>query len=234
MKKTKKTDAPQEQTTGALAPVLTVACGDLVPRYADAASNPNRMEAEKYAMLLAAIRDEGFLQPILVTRLPNGKYRIEDGHHRWWAARELGLTEVSVCVKEYAGAKENPRATLLGIGMNKLRGELDLSTTVDVIREVQDILDGIELPEISALTGFTTEELELLLEDPTDPAGLLDDSGSAIDEVEREERKDSDKVYTLELKFTDKDQFKLVKRKLRKLGSGDLAHGVVVALGEDD
>lgn len=214
----------------AVAETQLVAITSLVPKYADRDSNPNRMEPERYAGLVAAMRDEGFLQPILVTPLPGGKWRIEDGHHRWWAAKELGLSHVSIAIK--ANAQSAAHATLLGIGMNRLRGELDLSTTIDVIREAQAILDGITLPEVSALTGFTLDELELLLEAP--PEIDLSESASNVDSVREEIETDGAKTYTLELVFTDREQFKLVKKRLKKLGGGDMAVGVVVAIAEDD
>ena len=36
--------------------------------------------------------------PILIKILDDGRMMIEDGHHRWWAAKQMGLTEVPVKV----------------------------------------------------------------------------------------------------------------------------------------
>lgn len=232
MKKTTKKPTGKTPVDPTEAVVLELDIGQLVPRYADAAANPNRMAPEVFASLVELIKTEGFLQPILVTRMKNGKYRIEDGHHRWWAARELGLTKVTAVVKE--SMTEDQRARLLGLGMNRLRGELDLSTAVDIIREVQAVVDNLELAEISQLSGFTSEELDLLLADSTDPGELLDSDVGTIGDIEREERSSDEKTYNLEIVFTDKDQYKLARRKLRRMGKGDLAHGVMVALGEDE
>lgn len=224
----KKKQAPVS-SAGKVATMLLVGIDTLVPKYGDQHSNPNKMDPERYSALVTAIKEEGFLQPILVTLEANGRYRIEDGHHRWWAARQLGLTEVSIVVKEEISVA---RATLLGIGMNRLRGELDLSTTVDVIREAQAVID-FTMVEISTLTGFTEDELQMLLEETT-AESILEDGAGALDEVRDDVEVEQQKTYTLELTYTDREVFKRVKRRLKKLGGGDMAHGVVVALAEDE
>lgn len=57
--------------------------------------NPKALEE-----LAASIRAKGVLQPILVRKLPEGGYRIIAGERRWRAARQAGLTDVPVIVKE--------------------------------------------------------------------------------------------------------------------------------------
>ena len=49
---------------------------------------------------------------------------IIDGSHRWEAARNAGLARVPVTVIEATDAQ----AASLRVGMNKIRGELDLAT----------------------------------------------------------------------------------------------------------
>lgn len=207
-----------------------VVVADLIPRYAGRTDNPNRMDDERFALLVEAIRAEGFLQPILVTPTADGRFRIEDGHHRWLAAREVGLKSVPAVVLH--ADPHSSRAVLLGLGMNRLRGELNLSSAAMLISEAQAEL-ALPMPEMSILTGFTADEIETLLGSVGDdvPDLVLDDSATTIERTER--AADSEKVYELTIKFTDRDQFKLAKRKLRKLGKGDMAFGVLVALGED-
>ena len=203
----------------------------LLPRYADQETNPNRMEPEKYDLLVRAIQQEGFLQPILVTPISDkkGHWRIEDGHHRWWAAKQAGLKQVSISIKKIeedllvAG-----QAMLIGIGMNRLRGELDLGIAADIIREVQNAL-SMSIPDVSVLTGFTEEELSTLLSNNTEPEEILNDGAGAVNDVEVEEGK----TFVLEISFEDREQYKLAKRKLRRLGKGTLSVGLMIALGED-
>jgi ParB family chromosome partitioning protein len=50
--------------------------------------------------LTASVKAKGILQPILVRRLPEGGYRVVAGERRCRAAREAGLAEVPVIVKD--------------------------------------------------------------------------------------------------------------------------------------
>lgn len=224
-KKTKK--AKPASTTPSYAPKPSFVVNifdDLVPRYATAEENPNKMEPEKFELLKQAIAEHGFLQPILVTKLDDGKWRIEDGHHRWLAAKEVpGLTEITALEISI----EDLKATLIGIGMNRNRGELDLGLSADIIRSVQEVLD-LPLPEISVLTGFTSDELDALLASAVDEEEILEDSAT---EIEDPEEGSSDKLFVLEISLRDKDQLKLARRRLRKAGKGDLGVGLMTLLG---
>ena len=55
---------------------------------------------ESLEELAASIKEHGLLQPILVTEIKDGKYRIISGERRWRASRIAGLTEVPVIVKD--------------------------------------------------------------------------------------------------------------------------------------
>lgn len=216
-----------KRITNGIAETRVVDIDDLVPRH-DADSNPNRMEPEKYDLLVRSIQREGFLQPILVTE-DGDRWRIEDGHHRYLAAKQAGLRSVSISIKRMdSKLLEAGQAMLIGIGMNRLRGELDLAVTTDIIRDVQEAL-ALSIPDVSALTGFTEDELNTLLASSDTPEEILENGAGAISDA----LEDDGKTYLLEINFTDREQFKLAKRKLRKLGKGDLSVGLIVALGED-
>jgi ParB family transcriptional regulator, chromosome partitioning protein len=55
--------------------------------------------------LAASIKEHGILQPLIVTRTPQGTYSIVVGERRWRAARRAGLTQVPVIVREFAQAE---------------------------------------------------------------------------------------------------------------------------------
>ena len=68
---------------------------------------------QKFSELVADVRANGILQPILVTA-EGDRYRVVAGETRWLAAQEAGLAMVPVVVKDYTGlqaalitAKEN-------------------------------------------------------------------------------------------------------------------------------
>ncbi len=74
-----------------------IAIGDIDP-------NPDQprhtFSEESIAQLAQSIRDQGVLQPILVTPVKGGRYRIVAGERRWRAAREAGLFAVPCIVRE--------------------------------------------------------------------------------------------------------------------------------------
>lgn len=57
-------------------------------------------DEESIAQLAASIAEHGLLQPIAVRPNPMGGYKIIAGERRWRAARQAGLTEVPVVVRE--------------------------------------------------------------------------------------------------------------------------------------
>ena len=85
------------------------------------AKNPNVMGTEDFQALVRGIREHGFLIPLLV--YPAGeKFVIIDGVHRFDAAREVGLEEVTAVVLD------NPspaKVRILRLALNRLRGQLD-------------------------------------------------------------------------------------------------------------
>jgi ParB-like chromosome segregation protein Spo0J len=200
-------------------------------RIADPPSNPNVMADGDFQRLVGNIRSEGFLQPALVRRLPGDEpmYEIVDGVHRTRAAREVGLDDIPAVIlpADYPDEK----ARLLQIGMNRLRGQLDLTAVADVLGELRDV-PGIDVD----LSGFSADEITGLLRassDP-DPNDLLGDSagGALGDDPEEDERP---KAYELTVAFGSAAELTAVKKALRKVagrGKG-LDVGIKRALGLD-
>lgn len=198
----------------------------IVPKYGSRDENPNKMEDERYGLLVDAIRSEGFLQPILVLK-KGRKVEIIDGHHRYWAALEVELAEMDVIV--LSGVSEE-RALAIGFGMNMKRGETDLGMAALLMQSIQD---QFSTEELSVLSGFTQGELETLLEvgeQPTEEDLLNEAAGAEVPG-------DTDapaKLFVLEISFEEKGSYKLARRRLRKAGQGDLAQGLLALLGVED
>lgn len=76
---------------------------------------PDEMEK-----MVGSIRDNGILQPIIVRPVQNG-YEIVAGERRWRAARELGLKDIPVVIKEIAKEK----ATEIALIENLQRSDLN-------------------------------------------------------------------------------------------------------------
>lgn len=58
-------------------------------------------DKEKIQALANSIKEQGIIQPIVVTKQNNGRYMIVAGERRWRAAKAAGLKKVPVVVKEY-------------------------------------------------------------------------------------------------------------------------------------
>lgn len=196
---------------------------DLVPTFESKEVNPNKMEPERYELLVAGMKAHGFLQPILVEKVGE-QYLIRDGHHRWWAAREAGLTHVLAVVAELGD-----KAMGIALAMNRLRGDLDLSATAELIKELVIETDWTTA-QMSVNTGFTQGEIESLLERTAASVPNLGDLPSTDPDAPVE------KPFVLEVSFLDKSTYTLVKRKLKKAaGKGnDLSVGLLNVLGELD
>ncbi len=65
-------------------------------------NQPRRtFDKEKLQALADSIKEQGLIQPIVVTKQANGRYMIVAGERRWRAAKLAGLKNVSVVIKEY-------------------------------------------------------------------------------------------------------------------------------------
>ncbi len=179
---------------------------------AEPPSNPNSMPEGDYRRLVRNIKDEGFLQPILVRKLdPDGEmYELIDGVHRTRAARDVGIDEVPAVVLPQDCP--DSRVRLLQISMNRLRGQLDLTAVSETLLDLT--ADGLDL----SLSGYSEGEITAMLDSaiPVDPNDL---AGDASFEPDGDEDK-PEKVTPFELKIEldSADELREVKRLLKKAG----------------
>lgn len=210
-------------------PVELLPLSKIDPLFEGDLRNPNHLPADKLKLLSAAMEQYGFLQPILVREREN-TFQVLDGHHRIEAARKAGFTQIqAVVLPETADF----RAIGHAIGLNRLRGDFDITTAAELMGMMQQQAD-LDAAQISLLTGFTTKEVEALLQtDLHATAELLDAVASAPD-LEEEPKKM--RPFVLELQFENKEMFQRVKRALKKAsGAGqDYAEGLINVLGLDD
>lgn len=193
--------------------------------------NPNRMAADDFALLVNAVKQNGMLQPILVQREAQG-FRIVDGHHRARAAEDAGFKKVWAV--EWDGTPEMRAA--LGIGMNKLRGELDYGA---VARVVAELAEAGWSPEQLTITGYSESEIDDLLK-ATEEITAEDvmqgaTSSGAFDEDEADVGRPA-RPLVLELTFATRDELKKARAGLKKAaGKGQaLGTGLLNLLGHDE
>jgi len=196
-----------------------------VDRLKPNSSNPNVMQADAYAQLRANIETYGFLQPVLV----NAALDVLDGHHRLEVAKELGMDAVP-CVL-YEGPDST--APLVGLSMNKIRGEIDMSEVAKIFDSLVEKLTDEEL----TTSGYTSEEIDAMLEaakaSTMDEDAALEGATRGSAETPEEE---VDRPAILELTFTSTDAMRRAKRALRKAaGKGvPLGDGLLRLLGDDE
>lgn len=77
-------------------------------------------ESDAPETLVAAIARDGFRQPVLVRRKPDGRYEIIAGRRRWRAAKRLGLAQIPAVVTNFA----DPEAVLASLTENLGEGTL--------------------------------------------------------------------------------------------------------------
>lgn len=190
--------------------------------------NPNVMPDEEFELLVGAIKTRGFLQPVLV-RPMGGGYELVDGVHRVRAARKAELLEVTAVVADLTDAE----AVVLRIAMNKLRGELNLATVAEQVAALH-AHDGWSVEQLES-TGYSQSALRELLAmaAPEDPEEALASMGGP-EEPEAPEAEPA--VFTLEIALAgvSRREFISMKRRLKKLGSGDMGVGLQRLLAAED
>lgn len=169
------------------------------------AENPNEMGADDFALLVRGIREAGFLQPVLVRPIDGGRWEIVDGVHRARAAREAGLVEVSAVEADM----DDRRARLLQLGLNRLRGKLDLTAASRVVADLH--LAEPDLGDLM-LSGFGEDDIAAMVRIA---AGVEPDP---VDEVFRPEpaAPAAPKPFAVTLTFDSAEELRKVKRALRR------------------
>lgn len=115
---------------------------------------PNReqprrsFDEDSLAELTESIIKHGVIQPLLVRPLPDGGYQLVAGERRWRAARNAGLTEVPVVVREMTDSE----VSILALVENLQREDLN---PVDEAVGYQQLIDKYDMTqeEVSERVG---------------------------------------------------------------------------------
>ena len=108
--------------------------------------------------LRASIKDQGILQPLIVSPLDDKQYRLIAGERRLTAARQLGLSEVPVLVR---GVEEQTRL-ILQIVENLHRKDLSPIEEAEGVRRLVDE-SGLSQREAAARLGKSLTYINELL-----------------------------------------------------------------------
>ena len=184
-------------------------------------NNPNSMNQELFDALVQSMTKMGAgLQPILVRKGDKkGVFHIVDGHHRVRAANLLGIEKIPAVVTDLT----EQQANVVQIGMNRIRGELDLGKVSDIIAELTAA--GVSAEDL-AITGFNEADLEALMRAAEDPDGedFMTGAANTPEPVAK-----APSPFLLEIEFSNKDDFARARRAIKRAaGKGQpLSHGLL-------
>jgi ParB family chromosome partitioning protein len=104
--------------------------------------------------LVASIREHGVIEPIVVTRLSEGRYEIVAGERRWRAAKLAGLTDIQAIVRAFTDAEKRE----IGLIENLQRADLP---PLDVAAALQSLAgNGLTHAVIGQRLGKTKRWVE--------------------------------------------------------------------------
>ena len=89
---------------------------------------------ESLQELADSIKTHGIIQPLIVTKGENGRYRLIAGERRWRAARIAGLKEVPVIIKDYT----DDQATEIALIENIQREDLNPIEEAEAYQRLMD------------------------------------------------------------------------------------------------
>lgn len=116
--------------------------------------NPNEMDEASFNMLYDNIERVGLTDPILVRPLPDGRYKIVGGHHRWDVAKIHGLEEVPITVITDASFDDDAEKFQM-VRHNIIHGKMSPKKFMGLYES----LSGKYTEEVAAeLFGFADEE----------------------------------------------------------------------------
>ena len=117
--------------------------------------NPNVMDDDMFNMLCREISELGFIDPIQVVPLENGKYLIIGGEHRWRAARAVGYDSIPAVVLTDAKWREQDLQKFVTLRLNVIRGKINPEKFAALYEE---LANHYSHEELQSLMGFTDEE----------------------------------------------------------------------------
>lgn len=137
-----------DETATLVPKALTASPTEKIKTAPVASISPNRVQPrkvfdeEKIRELAASIKEQGIIQPLIVTQVAGGKYELIAGERRLRAAKMAGLTEVPIVIKNV-----------------DTEGMLELSIIENIQREdLNPIEEANAIQELIKQFGYTQEE----------------------------------------------------------------------------
>jgi len=107
------------------------------------------MSSKELTELAQSIKDRGFIQPIVVRKVPGGRFEVVAGERRYQAAKSLGLKEIPTIIKELddklSGFRRHGNLGLACPAIRPVflraaakRGEVSLKVLTGEMNEIED------------------------------------------------------------------------------------------------
>lgn len=117
-------------------------------------NNPNEMSDREFNLLVDNMEKVGFVDPMFVKKLSNGRYRTIGGHHRFKAARFLGFDNVPCTVIEDDALSDDLEKYQI-VRMNMIRGRLNAD---QFLKLYESLGQKYEADLMADAFGFSSEE----------------------------------------------------------------------------
>ena len=121
--------------------------------------NPNKVATPEMNLLYESIKSDGYTQPIVAYKLPEGKYEIVDGFHRNRVGREF--KDIKTRIKNYLPITiiDKPLDERMGstIRHNRARGTHQIRSMSDIVLDL--VRDGWDDAKISVKLGMEMDEV---------------------------------------------------------------------------
>ncbi|MGI6552393.1 MAG: ParB/RepB/Spo0J family partition protein [Bacillota bacterium] len=148
-------DLQEEASAGRVVelPIDQVEPGDFQPRQS--------FDQEKLLELASSIKEHGVVQPIVVRRTAEGRYRIVAGERRWRACKQLKLPTIPAIIKDYSDREVTEIALIENVQREDLN-PLEEAAAYKALLEEYDLTQEQLSQRIGKSRSFIANMLRLL------------------------------------------------------------------------
>lgn len=146
----KKVDVGEKEAPKMDVVRLELSPDDLVP----ADYNANEMDEEEFALLKENIVEAGFVDPVTVIPLTDGKYGIIGGEHRWRAAKALDIKIIPVDLVQKEKWKDEDFQKFQNVRLNVIHGKMNPEKFLKLYNEM---VEKYGKEKIAKLMGYKND-----------------------------------------------------------------------------
>lgn len=148
--------------------------------------NINEMTDDDLRALCAHITEVGFIAPIEVVPVEDGKYMILGGEHRWRASKHLGMTYVPSVILTDAKWTDSDVFDLTAFRMNNIRGSQNPEKFVKLYDRLAKKFGADSLKDVFAVTDKSLwKKLTKSIKTDLKKSGMPDEMIDKVDEAEK-------------------------------------------------